>query len=194
MKYTDLNRNGRRFIAPIWGLSYWSGGGASGTLSALGVHAMYSGGWVLPITFALAAHSVIVMALRALPRTLALRRTLLLAAWFTAVNFAIAAAFYASYVNNLQDVVAETTDQVAQSFAVIREHVREKETAAVLADDKTQAEMLHGTFSAGLAGYGRKARELDREALTMEARAQEARVVGQIVDVALDSLRQPDMT
>jgi hypothetical protein len=167
----------------------------AGSLSASGAHAMFPGGWAIPVAFATVVQIVVSMSLWALPRRPFVKRALLLTAWFIAVNFSIASAFYANYLNNSQELTASLVTQVGEAFTTIKVHTQAVESGAGEAQDRMQSELDHGTFSVkGVPGEGPKTRELRQVALTAVARAREAKAVDGIVDDALESLKQPDMT
>lgn len=167
----------------------------AGTLSARGAHSMYPGDWLLPIGFTLVVQIIVSASLWALARAHGLRRVLLLMAWIVAVTFSIGSAYYASYVNNSQEVVAELKDQVFSSFAGIKQHTQAARSAANLAEQKTAEETQHGTYSkAGLPGYGPEARRLNKAAVDARVRANEAEQVDKSVDAATAELQRPGMT
>lgn len=170
-------------------------GVVSGTLSAWGAHAMFPGGWAIPVAFATVVQLCIIMTLWTLPQSGVKRGTLLLVAWFIAVNFAVGSGYYATYQHNSQEVTASLVDKVRASFGAIKKHIQTVEANSDAAENRLQSEIDHGTFNHKREpGDGRKAQELRQTAVALQTPAKQAREADRKVDEALVRLNGADLS
>lgn len=165
----------------------------AGTLSARGAHAMFSGNWLMALTFAVVVQITISVTLWEMPRQSLRTKLVLVPAWCVAIGFSIGSAYYSSYQANSAERVAALKGEVVNTLAETASSIDQLEEQARRMEARAADEDTNGTFSKGVPGRKQKWRELHEQAVDLRSRSDQAQSARDALAAARAQIQVEDL-